>query len=346
MPVGMHHVVSFCRRRVPTLTFSVCPRPIGSVATAPAGSPIQRPEAHGERLPLEGPHAALNMRCANVLQHAIQTALGRLPVDQRTHRPRRSLLRADRLPPACSNDIPASPASSRAGALLPFPRLEIPIVTPSTTTRRFIDPLRAKKILVTHGCWLLQLVRAPDHFRLVTLPDTEVSPRRSAHIADLPERPARLTPWPLTRTTVACRRRRWGSSAPRTVPRAGFPSASARFRGRISGQWGQSSHGLPWPAGHPSGGTARRILRERESRCPRRFGRPSRRRQENCHRRGHGVGLPFYVAVTSSSYPAVGLGSLIVHPRPTSPAHPRGSRDRRRFPSSPEKPVGAAVDDT
>ena len=41
-----------------------------------------------------------------------------------------------------------------------------------------IDLLRAKKILVTHGTgfnWF-----EPDHFRLVTLPDVDRSPRRSA----------------------------------------------------------------------------------------------------------------------------------------------------------------------
>ena len=62
-------------------------------------------------------------------------------------------------------------------------RVSTPRSTPIESDEAFvIDLLRAKKILVTHGTgfnWF-----APDHFRLVTLPDVETLTEAISRIAD------------------------------------------------------------------------------------------------------------------------------------------------------------------
>ena len=69
------------------------------------------------------------------------------------------------------NEIPGVSCVKPRGALYCFPRLD-PAVYPIDDDEKFvIDLLRAEKILVTHGTgfnWF-----APDHFRLVTLPDVD-----------------------------------------------------------------------------------------------------------------------------------------------------------------------------
>jgi alanine-synthesizing transaminase len=133
---------------------------------------------------LEGLTLLANMRmCANVpAQHAIQTALGGYQSIEELIGPAAASTSRQCSPPDCSTRSRGSPASSRRGALYCFPRLD-PGVYPIEDDEEFvIDLLRAKKILVTHGTgfnWF-----APDHFRLVTLPDTEVLTEAIGRIAD------------------------------------------------------------------------------------------------------------------------------------------------------------------
>nr|WP_216645205.1 pyridoxal phosphate-dependent aminotransferase [Isoptericola halotolerans] len=123
---------------------------------------------------LEGLTLLANMRmCANVpAQHAIQTALGGYQsIDElivpggRFHE---QTMLADKL----LNEIPGVSSVRPRGALYCFPRLDPEVYRIDDDQQFVIDLLRSKKILVTHGTgfnWT-----APDHFRLVTLPDVEV----------------------------------------------------------------------------------------------------------------------------------------------------------------------------
>ncbi|MGI8524396.1 MAG: pyridoxal phosphate-dependent aminotransferase [Nocardioides sp.] len=133
---------------------------------------------------LEGLTLIANMRmCANVpAQHAIQTALGGYQSIEELIVPggrfHDQTMLADRL----LNQIPGVSSVRPQGALYCFPRLD-PDVYPIDDDEAFvIDLLRAKKLLVTHGTgfnWF-----APDHFRLVTLPDVDVLEEAIGRIAD------------------------------------------------------------------------------------------------------------------------------------------------------------------
>ena len=123
---------------------------------------------------LEGLTLIANMRmCANVpAQHAIQTALGGYQSIEELIVPGGRFYEQSMLADRLLNEIPGVSNVKPRGALYCFPRLD-PEVYPIEDDQEFvIDLLRAKKILVTHGTgfnWF-----APDHFRLVTLPDSEV----------------------------------------------------------------------------------------------------------------------------------------------------------------------------
>jgi alanine-synthesizing transaminase len=122
---------------------------------------------------LEGLTLLANMRmCANVpAQHAIQTALGGYQSITELVVPGGRFYEQSKLASRLLNEIPGVSCVEPRGALYCFPRLD-PEVYPIEDDEAFvIDLLRAKKILVTHGTgfnWF-----EPDHFRLVTLPDTE-----------------------------------------------------------------------------------------------------------------------------------------------------------------------------
>jgi alanine-synthesizing transaminase len=124
--------------------------------------------------------------CANVpAQHAIQTALGGYQSINELIVPGGRFYEQIKLASRLLNDIPGVSCVEPRGALYCFPRLD-PDVYPIDDDQEFvIDLLRAKKILVTHGTgfnWF-----APDHFRLVTLPDTEVLTEAIGRIADFLE---------------------------------------------------------------------------------------------------------------------------------------------------------------
>ena len=133
---------------------------------------------------LEGLTLLANMRmCANVPgQHAIQTALGGYQSINELIVPGGRFYEQSKLAWRLLNKIPGVSCVEPMGALYCFPRLD-PEVYPIEDDQQFvIDMLRAKKILVTHGTgfnWF-----APDHFRLVTLPDVEVLTEAIERIAD------------------------------------------------------------------------------------------------------------------------------------------------------------------
>ena len=123
---------------------------------------------------LEGLTLLANMRmCPNVpAQHAIQTALGGYQSIEEYIHPGGRFYEQSKNAWRMLNAIEGVSCTEPRGALYCFPRLD-PDVYPIKDDEQFvIDLLRAKKILVTHGTgfnWF-----APDHFRLVTLPDMDV----------------------------------------------------------------------------------------------------------------------------------------------------------------------------
>lgn len=138
---------------------------------------------------LEGLTLLANMRmCANVpAQHAIQTALGGYQSVEELVVPGGRFYEQSKTAWKLLNEIPGVSCVEPHGALYVFPRLD-PEVYPIESDEEFvIDLLRSKKLLVTHGTgfnWI-----APDHFRLVTLPDvgmlTEAIGRIAEHLEEL-----------------------------------------------------------------------------------------------------------------------------------------------------------------
>lgn len=123
---------------------------------------------------IEGLNMLTNMRlCANVPgQHAIQTALGGYQSINDLILPGGRLLEQRNLAHRMLNDIPGVSCEPAHGSLYLFPRLD-PEVYPIQDDELFaLDLLKQQKILVTQGTgfnWV-----APDHFRLVFLPDTKM----------------------------------------------------------------------------------------------------------------------------------------------------------------------------
>ncbi|MCW2820039.1 MAG: aminotransferase [Marmoricola sp.] len=133
---------------------------------------------------LEGLTLLSNMRmCANVpAQHAIQTALGGYQSINEYIGPGGRFYEQSKAASRLLNEIPGVTCVEPRGALYCFPRLDPEVYTIEDDEQFVIELLRAKKILVTHGTgfnWF-----APDHFRLVTLPDLETLTEAIGRIAD------------------------------------------------------------------------------------------------------------------------------------------------------------------
>lgn len=145
---------------------------------------------------IEGLTLMANMRmCSNVpAQHAIQTALGGYQSINELISPGGRYYEQAMLAHRLLNEIPGVSSVRPRGALYCFPRLD-PEVYPITDDQQFvIDLLRSKHLLVTHGTgfnW-----PEPDHFRLVTLPDThtleEAIGRIGEFLGELRSRPSRI----------------------------------------------------------------------------------------------------------------------------------------------------------
>lgn len=133
---------------------------------------------------LEGLTLIANMRmCANVpAQHAIQTALGGYQSVEELVVPGGRYYEQSMLADRLLNQIPGVSNVTPRGALYCFPRLDPDVYAIDDDQQLVIDLLRSKKLLVTHGTgfnW-----PAPDHFRLVTLPEAAVLEEAIGRIAD------------------------------------------------------------------------------------------------------------------------------------------------------------------
>ncbi|KTR38750.1 pyridoxal phosphate-dependent aminotransferase [Rothia kristinae] len=120
---------------------------------------------------LEGIKLLANMRmCANVpAQHAIQTALGGYQSINDLILPGGRLKEQRDLAHRKLNAIDGVSCRQADGALYLFPKLDVERFGIVDDERFALDLLKEQKILISHGTafnWV-----APDHFRLVTLPD-------------------------------------------------------------------------------------------------------------------------------------------------------------------------------
>ncbi len=178
-----HHAATFCGDDVLCLTFSGLSKAYRVCGYRAGWVMISGPTHLAEDF-LEGLTLLANMRmCSNVpAQHAIQTALGGYQSIGELVVPGGRFYEQAKLAARLLGEIPGVSCVEPMGALYCFPRLD-PQVYPIEDDQQFvIDLLRAKKILVTHGTgfnWF-----APDHFRLVTLPDTTVLTEAIGRIAE------------------------------------------------------------------------------------------------------------------------------------------------------------------
>ncbi|GAA4118370.1 pyridoxal phosphate-dependent aminotransferase [Knoellia locipacati] len=168
-----HHVATFAEDDVLCLTFSGLSKAYRVCGYRAGWVMVSGPKHLAEDF-LEGLTLLANMRmCANVpAQHAIQTALGGYQSINELIVPGGRFYEQIKLANRLLNEIPGVTSVEPHGALYCFPRLDPEMYAIEDDQQFVIDLLRAKKILVTHGTgfnWF-----EPDHFRLVTLPDTEV----------------------------------------------------------------------------------------------------------------------------------------------------------------------------
>ncbi|WP_181310106.1 pyridoxal phosphate-dependent aminotransferase [Nocardioides campestrisoli] len=178
-----HHVATYAGNDVLTLTFSGLSKAYRVCGYRAGWVMISGPKEVATDF-LEGLTLIANMRmCANVpAQHAIQTALGGYQSIEELIGPGGRFYEQSMLAHRLLNEIPGVSNVKPRGALYCFPRLDPEVYQIEDDQQFVIDLLRAKKILVTHGTgfnW-----PAPDHFRLVTLPDTEVLEEAIGRISD------------------------------------------------------------------------------------------------------------------------------------------------------------------
>jgi alanine-synthesizing transaminase len=178
-----HHAATFASDDVLCLTFSGLSKAYRVCGYRAGWVMVSGPKHLAEDF-LEGLTLLANMRmCANVpAQHAIQTALGGYQSITELVAPGGRFYEQSKLASRLLNEIPGVSCVEPQGALYCFPRLDPDVYAIEDDESFVIDLLRAKKILVTHGTgfnWF-----EPDHFRLVTLPDTDVLTEAIGRIAD------------------------------------------------------------------------------------------------------------------------------------------------------------------
>ncbi|TYL55278.1 pyridoxal phosphate-dependent aminotransferase [Nocardioides sp. BGMRC 2183] len=178
-----HHAAAAAGTDVLCLTFSGLSKAYRVCGYRAGWVMISGPKEIAEEF-LEGLTLIANMRmCANVpAQHAIQTALGGYQSINELIVPGGRFYEQAMLADRMLNEIPGVTSVRPRGALYCFPRLDPEVYGIVDDQEFVIELLRAKKILVTHGTgfnW-----PAPDHFRLVTLPDVEVLEEAITRIAD------------------------------------------------------------------------------------------------------------------------------------------------------------------
>lgn len=181
-----HHAAEYAADDVLCLTFSGLSKAYRVCGYRAGWVMISGPKHQAADF-LEGLTLLANMRmCSNVpAQHAIQTALGGYQSINELIVPGGRYYDQVKLAARLLNDIPGVSCVEPRGALYCFPRLD-PEVYPIDDDEAFvIELLQAKKILVTHGTgfnW-----PAPDHFRLVALPDEDVLTEAIGRIAEFLE---------------------------------------------------------------------------------------------------------------------------------------------------------------
>ena len=178
-----HHAATFGGNDVLTLTFSGLSKAYRVCGYRAGWVMISGPKEIATDF-LEGLTLIANMRmCANVpAQHAIQTALGGYQSIEELIVPGGRFYEQSMLAHRLLNEIPGVSNVKPRGALYCFPRLDPEVYAIEDDEAFVLDLLRAKKILVTHGSgfnW-----PAPDHFRLVTLPEASVLEEAIGRIAD------------------------------------------------------------------------------------------------------------------------------------------------------------------
>ncbi|MBY6388265.1 pyridoxal phosphate-dependent aminotransferase [Rhodococcus erythropolis] len=169
---SMTNLASMTGRDVLCLTYSglskayrVCGFRAGWLAIT---GPLERASSF-----IEGIKLLANMRmCANVpAQHAIQTALGGRQSIEDLLLPQGRLTAQRDLAHSTLNSIDGISCQQADGALYLFPKLDVDKFGIVDDERFVLDLLESEKILVSHGRafnWI-----EPDHFRLVTLPNTD-----------------------------------------------------------------------------------------------------------------------------------------------------------------------------
>ncbi|MBJ7478424.1 pyridoxal phosphate-dependent aminotransferase [Rhodococcus sp. (in: high G+C Gram-positive bacteria)] len=169
---SMTNLASMTGRDVLCLTYSglskayrVCGFRAGWLAIT---GPLERASSF-----IEGIKLLANMRmCANVpAQHAIQTALGGRQSIEDLLLPQGRLTAQRDLAHSTLNSIDGISCQQADGALHLFPKLDVDKFGIVDDERFVLDLLESEKILVSHGRafnWI-----EPDHFRLVTLPNTD-----------------------------------------------------------------------------------------------------------------------------------------------------------------------------
>lgn len=169
---SMTNLASMTGRDVLCLTYSglskayrVCGFRAGWLAIT---GPLERASSF-----IEGIKLLANMRmCANVpAQHAIQTALGGRQSIEDLLLPQGRLTAQRDLAHSTLNSIDGISCQQADGALYLFPKLDVDKFGIVDDERFVLDLLESEKILFSHGRafnWI-----EPDHFRLVTLPNTD-----------------------------------------------------------------------------------------------------------------------------------------------------------------------------
>lgn len=183
---AVHYNTAGLADDVLTLTFSGLSKAYRVCGFRAGWMAISGPKHHAQDF-IEGINLLTNMRlCANVPgQNAIQTALGGYQSINDLILPGGRLLEQRNLAYKLLNDIPGVSVQQAQGAMYLFPKLD-PEVYPIKNDEKFaLDLLKQQKLLVTHGTgfnWV-----APDHFRLVTLPNVRDLENAIYRIADFLE---------------------------------------------------------------------------------------------------------------------------------------------------------------
>ncbi|MCW2757220.1 MAG: pyridoxal phosphate-dependent aminotransferase [Nocardioidaceae bacterium] len=178
-----HHTATYAADDVLCLTFSGLSKAYRVCGYRAGWVMISGPKHLAEDF-LEGLTLLANMRmCPNVpAQHAIQTALGGYQSITEYIVPGGRFYEQSKTASRLLNEIPGVSCVEPKGSLYCFPRLDPDVYDIKDDEAFVIDLLRSKKILVTHGTgfnW-----PAPDHFRLVTLPEASVLEEAIGRIAD------------------------------------------------------------------------------------------------------------------------------------------------------------------